>query len=119
VKLAKRPDQSLELTASVAWSNGYRLFVNCSFCQRMKPYTIATLVVRGNALAMLIVAVKGLFDLAYVFWEPAFAQQKSIPGAMRYSVVVAGFELGISVLLFVFSRRIGRLFSRGLNESDQ
>jgi hypothetical protein len=83
----------------------------------MKAHTIATLIVRGNALAMLIVGTKGLFDLAYVLCDPALAPRASAPGVMHYSLAVAFFELGVSLLLFVSSRRIGHLFSRGLDET--
>ena len=83
----------------------------------MKAETIATLVVRGNALALLIVGARDLFSLVYSMCDPALSSGISAPGALRYSLTIAGLECGASVLLFVVSRRIGRLFARDLEES--
>ena len=83
-----------------------------------RPSVIATLVVRGNALAMLIVGAVKVFDLVYILNDPIFAPRADAPGALRYAVAAIAFYWGMSVLLFILSRRIGLLFALDLDGSD-
>jgi hypothetical protein len=84
----------------------------------MKTHAIATLIVRGNALAMLVVAAKAILDLSYAFCDPAYSYQFERPGALRSSLIIVAFELILGFLLFFFSQRVGRLLCRGLTESE-
>jgi hypothetical protein len=83
----------------------------------MKTHAIATLIVRGNALAMLVVAAKAILDLSYAFCDPAYSYQFERPGAWRSSLIIVALELGLALVLFLFSQRIGHLLCRGIDES--
>ena len=80
-----------------------------------KAHVLATLIVRGNALAVLVVGSMRLFDLIYSLCDPVYAPRMKAPGAMRYSAVVLTFEFALSYLLFLYSRRIGGMFLRDLD----
>ena len=85
----------------------------------MKASTFGTLVIRGNGVAMLIVATKAAFDLAYVYCAPAYHAQIATAGPPHYALTAIAFEYAIAFLLFWFSRRLGRLLSRGFPDSSR
>lgn len=84
----------------------------------MKASTIGTIVVRANALGMLVVGTKAAFDLAYVYCDPTYHAQISTAGPPRYAIAVIAFEYGMAFLLFWFSRRLGVLLSHGIPDDS-
>ena len=84
----------------------------------MKAHVIATLIVRGNALGMLVVGGLRAFNLAYALYDPVFAPRLDAPGALRYASAAISFDWGVAFLLCVLSKRIGLLFLLDLDGSD-
>jgi hypothetical protein len=80
----------------------------------MKPPQVATLILRGNAVAMLLVALKYLFDLGYVYLYTPERLEPAGQSAMRYPILSVTFFLLISGLLFAFSKAWGALLAKGL-----
>jgi hypothetical protein len=80
----------------------------------MKSSQVATLIVRGNALAMLLVTLKYLFDLGYVFLCTPERLEPAGQSGMRYPILNVTFFVLVSALLFVFSKAWGALLAKGL-----
>jgi hypothetical protein len=84
----------------------------------MKYSSVATIVVRGSALAMFIVGFRSIFELVYIYLSPEYTGRLSEPGALKYSLVTIAFSLLVSFILFILSGHLGHLLSRDLDPKE-
>jgi hypothetical protein len=84
----------------------------------MKAHTVATLVVRGSALAMFVVGTRDALDLVCMFLYKPYAVRLAVPETLEYNILAIVINFILSFALFILSGHIGQLFSRGLEETE-
>ena len=83
----------------------------------MKPSSLATIILRFIALYLFLSGL--LAGLSPVFFSIALAQPSSaapFPGLASLQLAIAASSVVAAIVLWIWSRALGRLIARGLEE---